>query len=57
MEKQLQFVKEVVDLLNTKANPDEATGFKEWLYGVAKAVSEAAKEGGHLGFGGERVSK
>jgi hypothetical protein len=27
------------------------------LYGVAKAVSEAAKEGGHLGFGAERVSK
>jgi len=57
MEKQLQFVKKVVDLLNTKANPDEAAGFKEWLYGVAKAVSEAAKEGSHLGFGGVRVSK
>jgi len=56
MEKQLQFVKEVVDLLNIKAVPDEAAKFKKWLYGVAKAVSEAAKEGGHLGFGGVRVS-
>jgi hypothetical protein len=29
MEKQLQFVKEVVDLLNTKANLDESAGFNE----------------------------
>jgi len=26
------------------------------LFGVAKAVSEAAKEGAFLGMGGERVS-
>ena len=46
----------MVDLLNTKANPDEAAWFQEWLYGVAKVVSEAAKEDGYLGFGGVRIS-
>ena len=46
----------MVALLDAKANPDETAGFREWLFGVAKTVSEAAKEGAFLGMGGERVS-
>jgi hypothetical protein len=42
-------------LVDDKA-PDEAAAFKQLLKTVAEQVSEAAKEGGFLGFGGIRVS-
>ena len=42
-------------LLDAKGGPDAAP-FKTWLAGVAKAVAEAAPEGGFLGFGGTQVS-
>ena len=42
-------------LLAAKA-PADALAFKTWLAGVAKAVAEAAPEGGFLGFGGTQVS-
>lgn len=57
MAKMLRIIEDVAVLLETKASSEEAADFKEWLFGVGKAVSEAAKEGGHFGFGGERVSK
>jgi hypothetical protein len=57
MAKMLEFVKGVAVVLDAEATSEEAEGFKEWLFGVAQAVSEAAKEGGHLGFGGVRVSE
>ena len=41
--------------LDAKGGPDAAP-FKTWLAGVAKAVAEAAPEGGFLGFGGTLVS-
>ena len=53
----LRMIGEMAFLVETRASSEEAAAFKEWLFGVAKAVSEAAKEGGHFGFGGERVSK
>lgn len=56
MAKMLDFVQGVATLVDAKATSDEAAGFKEWLFSVAKAVSEAAKEGGFMGMGGERVS-
>ena len=56
MAKMLDFVQGVATLVDAKATSDEAAGFKEWLFNVAKAVSEAAKEGGFMGMGGERVS-
>ena len=37
--KMLEFVQSVVALLDAKATPEEAAGFKEWLFAVAKAVS------------------
>lgn len=45
----------VSTLLAAKA-PADALSFRTWLAGVAKAVAEAAPEGGFLGFGGTQVS-
>ena len=39
MAKMLEFVQGVAALLDAKATPEEAAGFKEWLFAVAKAVS------------------
>ena len=44
------------EIVTRKGTPEEAAAFREWLLGVAKAASEAAKEGGFLGFKAERVS-
>lgn len=46
---------EVARLIETKA-PDDAREFKQFLKSIAERVAEASKEGGFLGFGGERVS-
>jgi hypothetical protein len=43
-------------LIASKA-PADALAYKTWLAGVAKAVAEAAPEGGFLGFGGTQVSE
>ena len=48
--------KAVAALLTEKANPQEATEYKEWAMSVAENVAKAAKEGGFLGIGGERIS-
>lgn len=39
-----------------KSGAEEAAGYNQWLYSVAVATAEAAKEGGFMGIGGERVS-
>jgi hypothetical protein len=44
-------------LLEDKAAPDETAAFREWLKAAAQSTALAAKEGGLLGFGGERVSE
>jgi hypothetical protein len=44
-------------ILNAKAAPDEAEGFRRWLLDVAQAAAKAAKEGGFMGFGAVRVSE
>ncbi|NOQ65182.1 MAG: hypothetical protein GQ582_11785 [Methyloprofundus sp.] len=43
-------------LLIEKATVEEAAEYKEWIMLVATNVAKAAKEGGFLGFGGERIS-
>lgn len=48
--------KEVAKLLKEKASPEEAEEYKVWAMSIAESVAKAAKEGGFLGFGGERVS-
>lgn len=37
-------------------SPAEAASYAQWVQDVAQKVAEASKEGGFLGFGGERVS-
>jgi hypothetical protein len=44
-------------LLLQKAMPDEVTEFREWLKSAAQRAALAAREGGFLGVGGERVSE
>lgn len=51
----LSFFRDLSALLAQKA-PDDAEGFKKWVYESAKESSEAASEGGFLGFGGEKVN-
>jgi hypothetical protein len=43
-------------LLQEKATPEELADFREWLRVAAQRAALAAKEGGFLGIGGERVS-
>jgi hypothetical protein len=45
-----------VAMLGSKATPEEASAYRGMLIRVAEAVASAAKEGGFLGLGGERVS-
>ena len=49
--------RQVVALVDSKAKPQEAQEFNQWLVAVAQKVAEAAKEGGFLGFGGTQVSE
>ncbi|MBE2236213.1 MAG: hypothetical protein IAE81_00380 [Caldilineaceae bacterium] len=54
--KLLEEVRASVAMLDEKAG-DEAAPVKRWLYGVAVATAEAAKEGDFLGFGGVKVNE
>jgi hypothetical protein len=46
-----------VAIVEQKAGPEEASAFREWLMESAQRASEAAKEGGFMGFGAEQVSQ
>jgi len=52
----IESCRQAAALIEQKAKPEEARGFKQWLVSVAQKVSEAAKEGGFLGFNGTQVS-
>jgi hypothetical protein len=49
-------LKRIPALLEGKVPAEQAAGFKSWLVAIADKVANAGKEGGFLGFGGERVS-
>lgn len=49
--------RQVASLIEKKAKPEEAQGFKQWLVSVSQRVAQAAKEGGFLGIGGTQVSE
>ena len=53
----IQKCEEVAELLQSKSNADESAEYKAWAMSVADKVANAAKEGGFLGIGGERVSE
>ncbi len=48
--------REVRQLLSQKSTPQEAEQFCAWTLDIGERVAAAAKEGGFLGIGGERVS-
>ena len=52
----LQICRDVAALLLQKA-PFDALAYKEWAYQAARNSANAAREGGFLGIGGERVSE
>jgi len=53
----LERVTGAMSVLDKSASSEEASAFRQWLYGIAEGVAKAAKEGGFLGFGGTRVSE
>jgi len=56
MEQLLEPLVSAAALVDEKGGEAEATGYKQWLMGVAEATAEAGKEGGFLGIGSVRVS-
>jgi hypothetical protein len=56
-EEVLDELRAVAAILEAKATPEEADAFRDWLRDAAQGTALAAKEGGFLGFGGERVSE
>jgi hypothetical protein len=56
-ERALDTLRHVVELLDAKATPDEAAGYRGWLMQVAVATANAGKEDqGFLGRGGVAVN-
>ena len=49
--------KKSIELLESKESQETAGQYKKWVLNVAEGVANAAKEGGFLGFGGERFSE
>jgi hypothetical protein len=49
-------VRDAAGLVARKGTGEEAAAFREMLMNVADSAANAAKEGGFLGIGGERVS-
>jgi hypothetical protein len=53
----LQRLREAVELVERKADPDEAAEYKRFVMTLADTVARAHKEGGFLGIGGKEVSE
>jgi hypothetical protein len=49
-------VSAALGILRAKGSADDQAAYKKWLVDIADKISQAAKEGGFLGFGGELVS-
>jgi plasmid stabilization system protein ParE len=56
-ERALQRLREAVELVESKANPDEAAEYKRFVMSLADTVAHAHREGGVLGIGGKEVSE
>jgi hypothetical protein len=53
----LKELAEVNRVVSTKASPEEAAAYRDWLQTAAQEAANAAKEGGFMGFRAERVSE
>lgn len=49
--------REALGLVQSRGTPGDAKAYAEFLMNLANRVTQAASEGGFLGFGGERVSE
>ncbi len=56
-EQVLAELRDVQGIVTAKATAEEASAFGDWMVAAAQAAADAAKEGGFLGFGAERVSQ
>jgi hypothetical protein len=52
----LDELRDVHDVVAAKATPEETEAFGRWMVAVTQDAANAAKEGGFMGFGAERVS-
>lgn len=50
-------VNSAVAAVSANGDAAEVAGYKQYVYNVALAAAEAAKEGGFMGIGGKRVSE
>jgi len=50
-------VRAAVAAVEGKGTPQDVEAYRTFLKGLGERVAQAAKEGGFLGFGGERVSE
>src|SRR5690349_20288072 len=53
----LEELKAVNAIVTAKATPEEAEGYRAWLWDAARGAANAAKEGGFLGFHATLVSE
>jgi hypothetical protein len=53
----LEELQKATAIVTAKATPEEAEAFRKWIVATAQAAADAAKEGGFMGFGAERVSE
>jgi hypothetical protein len=49
--------REALGIVQAKGTPEDARAYADFLMNLANRVTSAAKEGGFLGFGGERISE
>jgi hypothetical protein len=56
-EQALKRLREAVELVENKAEPDEAAEYKRFVLALADTVAHAHREGGFLGIGGKDVSE
>jgi hypothetical protein len=57
LEAVLDELRAVHSFLMEKAAPEDVEDFREWIRTTSQRAAQAAKEGGFLGIGGERVSE
>jgi hypothetical protein len=53
----IERARQATDILAKRADPEDAAAYKLWLLQTAAAVCAAARTGGFLGIGGERISE
>lgn len=50
-------VRDAMEILSRKGEPEDTQAYADFVKDLGRRVAQAAKEGGFLGFGGERVSE